>query len=82
MNATKNSLLCVSALAGAGKTALAHCIIKTFLEVYRSTSPRRLVLFTVPTRALREEVVLELIKFKAHSSLSFDLHRVGSLRVK
>jgi replicative superfamily II helicase len=67
MNNSSATLLCVSALAGAGKTALAHCVIKAFLEGNRGSDPRRLILYTVPTRSLREEVVLELVKFKASS---------------
>jgi hypothetical protein len=67
MNNSSAALLCVSALAGAGKTVLAHCVIKAFLEGNRGSDPRRLILYTVPTRSLREEVVLELVKFKASS---------------
>jgi replicative superfamily II helicase len=67
MNSSSAARLCVSALAGAGKTVLAHCVIKAFLEGNRGSDPRRLILYTVPTRSLREEVVLELVKFKASS---------------
>ena len=64
---SQKPLVCVSALAGAGKTALAHCILKAFVEENRGLKPRRLALYTVPTTALREEVVLELVKFKESS---------------
>lgn len=64
----------MSALAGAGKTALAHCVVKAFLEGVSGSDPRRLVLYTVPTRALREEVVMELVKFKAHICTVFFAH--------
>lgn len=67
-NTCTNTVLCVSALAGAGKTALAHCVLKAFVEANRDSdsdsAPRSLVLYTVPTRALREEVVMELTNFK------------------
>ena len=58
----------VSALAGAGKTALAHCVITCFVRACSGANPRRLVLYTVPTRTLRDEVVAEIIKFKAGAS--------------
>ncbi len=61
---SQNPLVCVSALASAGKTTLAHCILKAFVEENRGSKPRRLALYTVPTRAWREEFVLELVKFK------------------
>ena len=65
MNSSTDPLFCISALAGTGKTALAHCVLKAFIEEHRKASPRQLVLYAVPTRTLREEVVLELLKFKA-----------------
>jgi len=65
VNRSENALHIVSALAGAGKTVLAHCIIKCFLEKFYGSDPRRLVLYTVPTRTLRDEVVADIIKFKA-----------------
>ena len=65
MNTAGDPLLCISALAGTGKTALAHCVLKAFMEGHRNSTPRQLVLYTVPTRTLREEVVLELLKLKA-----------------
>ena len=67
LDAVSNStdpLLCISALAGAGKTALAHCVLKARMEGDRGSTPRHLVLYTVPTSAVREEVVLELGKLK------------------
>ena len=65
MSISTDPLLCISALAGTGKTALAHCVLKAFMERHRGSTPRQLVLYTVPTRALREDVVLELLKVKA-----------------
>ena len=65
LNTSSSSLFCITALAGAGKTVLAHCVVKAFLAAYGGQSPRRLVILTVPTRSLREEVVLDLLKFKA-----------------
>ena len=65
LNSSPATLLGITALAGAGKSVLAHCVIKAFIATHAGASPRRLVLYTVPTRALREEVVLDLIKFKA-----------------
>ena len=65
LNTSENALHMVSALAGAGKTVLAHCVIRCFVESFSDSDPRRLVLYTVPTRTLRDEVVAELIKFKA-----------------
>ena len=65
LNTSPATLLGITALAGAGKSVLAHCVIKAFVTAHEGKSPRRLVLYTVPTRALREEVVLDLIKFKA-----------------
>ena len=65
MNRDPDPLFCVPALAGAGKTAVAHCVLKACVEAHSGSSPRRLVIYTVPTRALREEVVMELCKLKA-----------------
>ena len=65
INTSPSSLIYITALAGAGKTVLAHCVVKAFLAAYREESPRRLIIFTLPTRALREEVVLDLLKCKA-----------------
>lgn len=64
INKSENALHIVSALAGAGKTVLAHCIIKCFIFEVDGSDPRRLVLYTVPTRTLRDEVVADLLKFK------------------
>ena len=60
-----NPLLCLH-LPGR-KTTLAHlgCVLNARMEKHRNSTPRHLVLYTVPTRTLREEVVLELLKFKA-----------------
>jgi replicative superfamily II helicase len=63
INDSKNALHIVS--ASAGKTVLAHCIIKCFVEEFYGSDPRCLVLYTVPTRTLRDEVVADIIKFKA-----------------
>jgi len=65
LNTSSNTLLGITALAGVGKTVLAHCVIKAFVAAYGTASPRRLMIYTVPTRALREEVVMDLLKFKA-----------------
>ena len=65
LNTSSATLLCITALAGVGKTVLAHCVIKAFVAAYGTASPRRLMIYTVPTRALREEVVMDLLKFKA-----------------
>ena len=65
LNSSPATLLGITALAGAGKSVLAHCVIKAFIATHAGALPRRLVFYTVPTRALREEVVLDLIKFKA-----------------
>jgi hypothetical protein len=65
LNTSPATLLGITALAGAGKSVLAHCVIKAIVAEHEGKPPRRLVLYTVPTRALREEVVLDLIKFKA-----------------
>ena len=46
MNTAGDPLLCMSALAGTGKTALAHCVLKAFMEGHRSSTPRQLVLYT------------------------------------
>ena len=58
-------LFCISALAGAGKTAVALCVLRALMEEHTNSSPRCLVIYTVPTRALREEVVMEICKLKA-----------------
>ena len=57
----------VSALAGAGKTALAHWVVSGMHSWRGTATPLHGALSydTVPTRALREEVVLELLKVKA-----------------
>ena len=46
---------------------------------YRDSTPRHRVLYAVPTRALREEVVLELGKLKAALVLAL-CWRVRKLR--
>ena len=55
------------------KTTLAHlgCVLNARMEKHRNSTPRHLVLYTVPTRTLREEVVLELLKFKAALASAF-----------
>ena len=58
-------LFCISALAGAGKTALAHCALKACMDAHSRSSPRRLVTHTVLTRTVRKQVVVELCKLKA-----------------
>ena len=80
INMSEQPLFCIKALAGAGKTAIAHCILHAFL-VGNSASdrPRRLAIFTVPTRELREEVVLDLIRSKVrilllHSTCGSAVH--------
>jgi replicative superfamily II helicase len=65
INQSDKPLICIRALAGAGKTAVAHCLLHTFLSSTAKDTPRKLAFFTVPTRELREEVVLELIRSKA-----------------
>ena len=65
INSSSSEPRCVTSLARVGNAALAHCLLKAFLEANHGVRPRRLALYCVPTRALREEVVLELIKFKA-----------------
>ena len=65
LNTSSTTLICITALAGVGKTVLAHCVIKAFVATCGTQSPRRLVIYTVPTRALRQEVVMDLLKFKA-----------------
>ena len=65
MDNSTDPLLRISALAGAGKHALTHCVLKAFMDAPRDSSPRRVVISTVPPRALREEVVMELCKLKA-----------------
>ena len=65
MNRDPDPLFCISALAGTGKTAVAHCALRALMEEHASSSPRCLVIYTAPTRALREEVVMELCKPKA-----------------
>jgi hypothetical protein len=41
------------------------------MEKHRNSTPRHLVLYTVPTRTLREEVVLEVLKLKAALASAF-----------
>ena len=65
VNCSFSALRCVTLLAGVGETALAHCLLKAFLEANHNVRPQHLALYCVPTRALREEVVLELIQSKA-----------------
>ena len=65
INGGPDPLLCISARAEAGKTAVAHCVLKALMDARRDSSPRRLVMRAVPTRALREEVVMDLCKLKA-----------------
>jgi hypothetical protein len=65
INQSDKPLICIRALAGAGKTAVAHCLLHAFLSSTAKDTPRKLAFFTVPTRELREEVVLELIRSKA-----------------
>ena len=62
---TEQPPFCIKALAGAGKTAIAHCILHAFLagaNVF--DGPRRLAIFTETTRKLREEVVSDLVRSK------------------
>lgn len=65
MNKSTKPLYLIRALAGVGKTALAHCILHAFINKSVGHEPRTLALLTVPTRELREEVLLDIIRSKA-----------------
>ena len=65
---TEQPLFCIKAIAGAGKTAIAHCILHAFLAGTNVwNGPRKLAILTGPTLELREEVVLDLIRSMVRS---------------
>ncbi len=77
-NESVSPLLCVLAKAGVGKTAVAQCALKVFVEKCRQDirtlkgfgladpGDKKIAVIGLPTRELRKDVVIELLATQVH----------------